>query len=178
MSGSKHDYLTLVSAGSDELEAVLRRGVHPDPEKLVGWEFRGYNTLDLTTILGFRKFKKGFYKEGERYFGYNVKIKPNGLLEPWIDVVKNGKPVRHGFFDVYPVRAAETDNLYPNALLLNYASDKNPLWDPSRVLRDYLVQVHGDNPDLYLGKAYVAVGPKRLFVSFFVLERHNEASPD
>ena len=173
MSAGRYDYLTLVSADNHELEQVLRRGVQPDPAKLAEWEFRGYNTLDLTALLGFRKFKKGFFREGERWFGYNVKIKPNGLADPWIDVVKNGKAVRHGFFDVYPVDSGGTDNLYPNAVLLNYASEKNPLWDPSRVLRDYLVQVEPENPDLYLGKAYVALGPKRVFVSFFVLERHN-----
>jgi hypothetical protein len=36
-------------------------------------------------------------------------------------------------------------------------------------LRDYLVRL---SDDLYLGKAYVALGPGRLPVSYFVLERH------
>jgi len=28
------------------------------------------------------------------------------------------------------------------------------------------------NPDLYLGKAYYAVGPLRIATNFFILERH------
>jgi len=176
MTGDKLDYLTLATSSNDFLERVLREGIQPDAEKLAGWEFRGFNTLTLTTLLGFPKFKKGFYRDGADLRGYNVKIKPGGLADPWIDVVKNGKSVKHGFYDVYPVRAEERDNLYPNSLLLNYASRRNPAWDPSRVLRDYLVQPDPDNPDLYLGKAYLALGPRRIFVSFFVLERENEST--
>jgi hypothetical protein len=178
--GRPYDYLDLAAARNDELEAVMNAGTLPDVRSLAGWEWKGFNTLDLTTVLGFRKFKKGFRADAPppdaraRIQGYNVKIRQNGLAGPWEDVVKNGRPVRHGFFDVYPVEAAERDNLYPNALLLNYACGRNPVYDPSVVLRDYLVQVSPDNPDLLLGKAYLALGPKRLFVSYFVLGRHNK----
>ena len=69
----------------------------------------------------------------------------------------------------------EKDNLYPNALLLNYGKGNNPPFDPSSFLRDYLVQVDPENDDLLLGKAFVALGPARLFVSYFVLERYNQS---
>ena len=79
-----------------------------------------------------------------------------------------------GWYETRAVDLAEPDGKYPNAALINYAaSDKNPVIDPTRLLRDYLVQVYPDNPDLYLGKAFLAFGPLRLFVSYFVLERHN-----
>ena len=42
--------------------------------------------------------------------------------------------------------------------------------DPSRVIKDYVVQVEG-NPDLFLGKAFLTVGPARVFSNFFLLER-------
>jgi hypothetical protein len=176
MRGTKLDYLSLATASDDFLEEVLRAGQTPDPAKLAGWEFRGFNSMDLTTLLGFRKFKKGFYQDGGELRGYNVKVEQGGLLDPWVDQVKNGDSVKHGWYDVYPVRTEEVDNLYPNTLLLNYAAEKNPKVDPSRFLRDYLVQVDPENDDLYLGKAYVALGPKRVFVSYFVLERENPSS--
>jgi len=176
MEPKKLDYLQLATSGDDLLEEVLLAGTMPDTERLAGWEFRGFNSMDLTTVLGFRKFKKGFFEDGDNVHGYNVKIKQSGLIDPWEDVVKKGSSVKHGWYDVYPVRTDEVDNLYPNALLLNYASDRNPKADPSRFLRDYLVQVDPDDPDLYLGKAYVAVGSKRIFVSYFILGRENEST--
>jgi len=173
---SRPTYLILASSDNQTLERYMQQGLQPDPEKLAGWEFKGFNSLDLTTILGFRKFKKGFYRDGDLLRGYNVKVRQNGLVDPWIDVTKKGKSIKHGWYDVYPVRAEEKDNLYPNALLLNYASKRNPLYDPSRVLRDYLVQPDPKNPDLYLGKAYLALGTKRIFVSYFILERENPST--
>ena len=175
--GEKLDFITLALASNAELEEYMKRGIAPDVRKLVGWRFKGYNTLDVTTILGFRKFKKGFFSkeppphEGAPIWGYNVDVKQNGLVDPWIE---KGKPP-YGFYRVYRVDPASRDNLYPNALLLDYGQGGNPPYDPSRFLRDYLVQVDPDNPDLLLGKAYVALGPVRVFVSFFVLERLDQS---
>jgi hypothetical protein len=176
MARAKLDYLTLSTSSDEILEEVMLAGKAPDLTKIAGWEFRGYNSMDLTTVLGFRKFKKGFYKDADGVKGYNVKVKQNGLIDPWVDIIKKGNSVKHGWYDVYPVRAEEVDSLYPDALLLNYNSERNPVVDPSRVLRDYLVQADPDNPDLLLGKAYVAAGSKRIFVSYFVLGRENEAT--
>ncbi len=182
-NGERYDFTSLALAGNDELERVMRCGVRPDPTRLLDWEFRGYNTFGLTDMLGFRKFKKGFYLEDpvadpERAVdGYNVQTVANGLGEEWLDRLKGGEPVRHGYFRCYPVDLSEADNRYPNALLLSYDCDRNPALDPSRRLRDYLVSPYSDDHDLLLGKAYVALwGQRRVFVSFFVLERHNEAT--
>lgn len=180
--GERYDYVSLAVASCDILENVLRHGTQPKLENLVGWEFKGYNSLDLTEILGFRKFKKGFYLDDSSkdisngINGYNVKVIQNRLGEEWIDVTKKGKPFIHGYYNAYPVKINEIDNKYLNAILLNYNCDKNPPYDPSKFLRDYLVQVYPDNNDLYLGKAYIALGNViRIFVSFFVLERHNKS---
>ncbi len=181
--GRRYTYLDLAMAPDEVLERILRAGRSPDVRSLAGWEFKGYNSLDLTAILGFRKFKKGFYSTtppshaAERIRGYNVKVRQNGIAEPWEAVMSGGHPVRHGFYDVYPVDPGEKDNLYSNALLINYDCGRNPAYDPSRFLRDYLVQVYPDNPDLLLGKAFVAFGPWRPAVSYFILERHNQPEP-
>ncbi len=177
IDGAELDYLSLATASDDFLEEVMRAGSMPSGEKLAGWEFKGFNTMDLTGLIGIRKFKKGFYQDGEYLRGYNVKVEQGGLIDPWIDIMRNGDSVKHGYYEVYPVKPEERDNEYPNALLLNYyASERNPKADPSRFLRDYLVQADPDNDDLYLGKAFVALGPKRVFVSYFVLERENPSS--
>lgn len=75
------------------------------------------------------------------------------------------------FYRVYRVRPEERDNLYPHAILMNCGLPRNGL-HPVRMLRDYLVQPDPDNPDLYLGKSYFAVGPLRLAPTFFLLERY------
>jgi hypothetical protein len=58
-----------------------------------------------------------------------------------------------------------------HALLLDYSRADNPTYAPERGLRDYLVQLEAESPDLYLGKAYYALGPLRIAISFFLLER-------
>ncbi len=170
-------YLELALSSNDKLEQIMLNGTMPDVRNLAGWEFKGYNTFDLTGVLGFRKFKKGFLSDPEpktatdRISGYNLKVIQNGIIDEWIDT---GAP-RYAFYEVYPARDDSVDNKYPNSVLINYgASDKNPVYDPARFLRDYLVQIYPDNNDLFLGKAYVALGRARIFVSFFVLERNNK----
>jgi hypothetical protein len=182
-NGERYDYNALCLATQAQLEEAMRLGVQPDMASLVGWEFKGWNVLEPAEILGIRKFKKGFYLEDPGrdpalgINGYNVRIYPNTLGEPWIDMTKKGEPIRMGWYDVYPVSLSEVDNKYPNSLLINYGlSPKNFALDPSRALRDYLVQVYPDAPDLLLGKAHAAVGPMRFAINFFVLGRHNEGT--
>ena len=158
----------------------MRCGRSPDLARLSGWEFRGFNTPEVLQLAGIRKFKKGFFRNDpsrphkDGIQGYNVNVVQGTLGDPWVDALKNGKPVRMGWYETRAVDLAEPDGKYPNAALINYAaSRRNPAIDPTRLLRDYLVQVYPDNADLYLGKAFLAFGPLRLFVSYFVLERHN-----
>lgn len=159
-----------------ELEGLMWKGTTPDVENLVGWEFKGYNHPEFIEYLGFRKFVKGFFRPAdapEKVMGFNADVFQNGLYGKWLAKPADASPKRYGFYDVYPVVATERDNLYPHSLLLNYNSDRNPFYDVTRVLRDYLVQVAPDNPDLYLGKAYLALGPMRPAVSYFILERRH-----
>ena len=155
-----------------ELEVVFLRAATPDPAKLVAWEFRGTNVPAWMRLIRNKKFVKGMVSDerGELY-GYNCPCVQNGLDEPWITRPDDRAPRRFGFYRVDTVDPTARDNTYLHALLLDYGRGGNKPLDPTAGLRDYLVQVDPTDDDLYLGKAYYAVGPTRVFTNFFVLER-------
>jgi len=166
-------YETLCRATRGELEQTMRAGAPPALADLAGWEFRGYNTNPVAELIRVRKFKKGFEGDPGQHelMGYNVRMRQNGLLAPWVPVLRRGEPIREF---PYVVRATPAGDRFANALLLDYglpgALPLPPTW-----LRDYLVQVTPENRDLLLGVAYAALGPIKLFVGYFVLERYNRA---
>ncbi len=166
---------TLEALRPKELEAHFLRGTTPDPAALEGWQFRGTNAPGWAKILGIKKFIKGFWSEQGQLMGYNCPVVQNELYKPWIAQPSDATPKRFGFYKVLPVDAASVDNAYLHALLLDYGQGPNPVWEPARVLRDYLVQVSPDNPDLFLGKAYLALGQRRVATNFFILERDRRA---
>jgi len=175
---AKYSYDELCQKKDRELEDIFQQGKTPDFKSLLGSEFRGFNVPIITKILGMQKFKKGFFTgpgqkpEGAEVMGFNVLISQKADKDKWVALPSEEAPKRYGFYRVYKVNQQERDNKYPNALLLNYGISRNGI-HPARLLRDYLVQVDPGNPDLYLGRAYFAIGPLRLFPSFFVLERYN-----
>ena len=165
--------LALERASWSELERQFVDGGTPDLDDLVGWEFRGINRLPVNQLpvarlVGIKKFCKGFRREGERVMGYNMSVAMNALEGRW-DIA----PKRFGFYEAYRVDPTARDNVYLHAVLLDYGKGGNRTYDPSRGLRDYLVQL---DDDLLLGKAYYAVGPLRIQTSFFILERHRIAA--
>ncbi len=155
-----------------ELERAFLRGARPEIGSLAGWEFRGVNVPVWAHALGIKKFIKGFYREGADVLGYNRAVVQNRTRGPWLLKPGARAQAAFGFFRVTRVEATSRDNAYLHAALLDYGAGGNLRLDPSRGLRDYIVQVGAENPDLFLGKAYYAVGPLRVPVSFFVIERH------
>jgi len=170
--------LALEQTPMSGLELVFQRGTQPDLDALVGWEFRGINRMPLNAInfayaIGIKKFVKGFFRaEDGRVMGYNIPVARNVLDGRWHLKPSDSEPKRFGFYEVAPVDPTARDNEYLHAVLLDYGKGGNAKLDPTAGLRDYLVQVDANNPDLYLGKAYYAIGPARLSTNFFILERH------
>ena len=179
--------LALERATWKELEAAFVNGGTPDVDDLVGWEFRGINRLPLNwlplaQVVGIKKFCKGFYRSGSgtpsargaedgRVMGYNSPVAQNVLDGRW-----HVAPKKFGYYEVTPVDATARDNLYLHAVLLDYGKGGNKAMDPTAGLRDYVVQL---DKDLFLGKAYYAVGPARLGgLNFFILERHRVGLTD
>ena len=166
--------LALEASSWRELEATFLRGVTPEVDELAGWEFRGINHPGWARLVGIKKFVKGFYRtEDGRVMGYNSPVAQNVLDGRW-----HIAPKKFGFYEVHAVDATDRDNAYLHAVLLNYGRGGNKPYDPTKNLRDYLVQVDPGNPDLYLGKAYYALGPVRLPTNFFILERHRVGLTD
>jgi hypothetical protein len=166
--------LALERASHAELDLAFVRGETPDLDSLVGWEFRGINHPGWAKLAGIKKFVKGFFRtEDGRVNGYNSPVVQNVLDGRWQVASK-----RFGFYLVAPVDATSRDNAYLHAVLLDYGKGGNKPWDPTRGLRDYLVQVDPANPDLFLGKAYYALGPLRVHTNFFILERFRRGLTD
>ncbi len=166
------DYRAIAHLGPEELEALMLRGTTPDLDALVGWEHRGLNLSWWQRRSPIEKFVKGLYRKPDgTVWGYNLPVVQDGVGRPWRAKPSDEAPKRFGFYRVSPVDSTAKDNLYLRALLLDYGRGPNPRLDPSRTIRDYLVQVRPDRPDLLLGKAYLALGPARPAVGFFLLER-------
>ncbi|HUF67128.1 MAG TPA: hypothetical protein VMM79_00655 [Longimicrobiales bacterium] len=162
----------LTRSSADVLEDFLRSGQAPSVETLVGSEFRGANIGAVPRRLGLQKFIKGFFHGPDSVEGYNIRVDQNGLDAPWTPKPHHEQPRRFGFYLVSPVRPRGRDSRYPNAILLDYgASPRNPGTRIERALRDYLVVPDPNRSDVLLGKAYLAAGPARLPVGFFVIER-------
>ena len=161
----------LAKLSADELWKIFNGGKTPDFEKLKGWEFRGWNVPLFAKLIGIQKFQKGFFaKDGKTAFGYNIPQKQNGAGQPWECKPSNEAPKRFGFYSVKKVESGGVENKHPRALILNYGDGRNSLFEGA-FLRDYVVQADPDNDDLYLGAAYLALGPARVFSNFFIIER-------
>jgi hypothetical protein len=161
------------------LERIHRLGTPPSLAELAGQEYCGFNRPASFELLGIRKFIKGFFvpvggesRADQRIEGYNVAAIQNGIDGRWLAKGDDGNPKRFGFYTVEPTRPGEPGEQYPNALLLDYgASSRNETYDPTRLIRDLLVQVAGRS-DLLLGKATLALIPGHwVFSNYFIL-RH------
>lgn len=179
-AGERFTWLSLLQEASNgQRELIMRNGVAPAFEDLAGWEFGGGNTPRIYRLVGIRKFVKGFYEgpprdSGPEPFiqGYNIPAAGNADDAEHVMEMKGGAPKRFGFYRVYRPIEGTRDDYYPNALLLNYGLGGNGLFGPP--LRDYLVQVYPDDPDLLLGKAYLNLLGIRIPTNYFVLKRLHE----
>lgn len=164
-----HTFEQLQKSDDRQLEAILQAGKSPSFEEMEDWEFKGFNTPWWAKVVGIQRFKKGFFKRGTLYFGYNIPVAQGAPAGVWKCKPSDESPKRFGFYEVIPA-----DSRYPHALLLDYGKGGNGL-RPEGLLRDYLVQVSPDDPTLLLGKAYLQLGPWRVPTNFFILQRDRKA---
>jgi hypothetical protein len=170
-------FTDLIALPPARLDEVMAHGSTPTADDLAGSEFRGFNPPWFAKLLGFQKFMKGFFVDEQGALaGYNLFVRNAraGAGAPW-EPVAEGTNGRHGFYDVRPVQAGDRYDAFPSAVLLDYGSGRNAPLNPESRIRDYLVRVDPENPDLFLGKAYLDLGVVRLFSNFFVLDRERPA---
>jgi hypothetical protein len=174
MKKSLKDYAGMNKA---DLWKIFNASKAPKFEDISGWEFRGWNHPAFASLLGIRKFIKGFFrKDGKIPMGYNIPAAQNGADGQWMAKPSEENPNRFGFYTVKPVDMKSAENLHGNALLLNYGEGGNPFIGFTWVLRDYVVQPDPDDVDHLLGFAYIALGPLRIKSNFFILERRREST--
>jgi hypothetical protein len=181
----RHTFKSICGLGRHDLETLFICGTTPRLREVLGWEYRGRNISLVSAMLRIRRFIKGFLKPLTDTdppgiaAGYNLWARQSDETRDnnWIPILKDGKPLRHGFYGICRVRPDAADNKYPHAFLLDYSLGRNPWYYPGRFLRDYVVQVYPDDPRLLIGKAYVALGSVRLFGGYFVMERAARNDP-
>jgi hypothetical protein len=161
-------YEALTRRTNAELDVLFAASPAPDPRVLVGYEWRGFNTPRWTRWAGIQKFIKGFFEIDGNVEGYNLRVPQNGITGPWTPMPRPEAPAAFGFFTVTQPKQSET--------LLDYgASRRNRWWridDVSmKVLRDYLVVPDEKHPDIMLGKAWMQIGPFRIFSNYFVVQK-------
>ena len=165
-------FLRLARLRPRALEAILWRGEAPDTDALVRGEYRGLNLGAGARVLGLRKFIKGFVAAPAGPIrGYNRRVRQNAPAAPWIARPPAGPAGRYAWYAVRPPDPTSHDAAYLHALLLDYRAGSPGRPSVAGALRDYLVRVHPGRDDLLLGKAYLALGPWRLPIGYFLLER-------
>jgi len=175
---ARYTFEGLTGFDNAQLEQLMHQGAKPTLADVVGYEFRGFNLQRLTTLIGTRKFKKGFYGNPEEghIWGYNIRVVQNNLSDPWIALPSDANPERLLFFKVFPAEPTGRDADYANSLVVDYSQWKGYFFlNPSRYILDYLVFPDPEDRDLLLGKSYFAAGNSRVFAGYFILERHNRS---
>jgi hypothetical protein len=153
-----------------ELERLFAGGDALPPAALAGTRYLGYNCPAWAEVLRIRTFLKGFDAVGDTVLGHNSPVRQNGLDGDWRPLPSAAAPKRFGFFLVEPVEAVPGSGHRPG-LLFDYGVPQNPRLGVTRTIRDYVVALEAGSADLLLGKAYLAIGGRRVPVSFFLLER-------
>ncbi len=169
------NYLDLASCSARRLTERMHAGSTPDADALVGWEFRGTNTAPWIRAAGMDRFVKGFTAGADGVVGYNRRVPRGARTDPWLPA-DGPDPPPFAYYTVAPVDPEAADNHYLHALLLDYGAGATSSLDPAGRLRDYLVALDDDH-QLLLGHAFLALGPRRLSVTHFVLERLRPAPP-
>jgi hypothetical protein len=144
-----------------ELADVAAAGHPVDPATLPG-RYRGVS-LGLPRWVDaalWKVFRKEFRAEGDAVVGHNVRMTQGD--DPVPMRTRDGAPMVFGAFRVRPEG---------RGVLLDYGPT-HPRWHPMHPVRDVLVAVRPDSPDLLLGTMYLEVRGVRVSTpSWFTLQR-------
>jgi hypothetical protein len=160
-----------------ELSEVMRGGSAIDPERLVGWAYRGVS-LGLPAFverLSWKTFAKTFVRRADGSVGgYNVRVVQAPLTfpaePPEPQRTKAGAPVTFGPYGVERFDPARHRAPCTEGLVLDYSKGEGARGVMS-LMRDPITAVSPGDAELLLGWMYADIGLKVPTPSFFTLER-------
>ena len=159
-----------------ELLNVLRDGHPIAPDGIADAAYRGIS-LGLPAWvdrLAWKTFQKTFHRDPAtgHLRGWNVRIEQRGYEAPSVALRKNGQPFCWGHYRVVtPAKPAPRIGR-SRGLLIHYGLGGNAALDPTNRVRDPLVAITRDNPNMLLGWSYVDLGVLSFGTpTFFLLER-------
>lgn len=165
----------LCASSEGRLREIFRAGVRPDLDLLEGYAFRGFNVTPIAKVLGFQKFVKCFFRTdvGATVEGCNLWVRRSSPEGEWVLAPKGP----HGFYVVDTEWDPSWGPSQKSALRIDYAaSARNHRLNPERLIIDYLIQPDPDDPECYLGKAFLGALGLKVFSNYFVLLRHDASA--
>jgi hypothetical protein len=169
----RHTFDSLCIAPPEILTGTMGATVTPDPESLAGWEFRGFTPGDSPAALLLRKHRMGFYRLKNRrgstgLGGYVIPCHDGPPSGRWIDRLDGPGGWKLGWFTVEP----GTGGRFPRALTLDFSrGGRAPRFHPQNLVRQYLAQIHPDDPDLLVCALEVRAGRQVRHLGVSVLAR-------
>ena len=135
--------------------------------------------------LSGEKFKKAFYKKGDRnlgYLGYNENVEQDhkGFRGEWKVRMKNGRPRQLGYYRASLVKDEPYQKLfkpYMHTALVDYNISENTgfINRMSKMIRDFIVTPNEGDHSLLLSKAFFQFAPwLTIWHSFFILGKRQE----
>jgi hypothetical protein len=109
--------------------------------------------------LAWKTFVKVFVSDGldtDGVRGWNVRMVQHGLNGPHeAQRDRNDQPKKFGYFQVRKMPAQKLPRLHPDHALLDYGVAQNPIFDPSRLVRDPLVALRLGSAEVLWGRTYL-----------------------
>jgi len=177
----------LLDASSTQLATAMAGGHPVAAEDLAGHAYLGIS-LGLPAWVDralWKTFVKAFAPAGSgSQRGWNVKLAQQGLDGPHTPLQRaDGRPLAFGHFAVLACPTGRVVGLNEAHVLLDYGVSDNAMLDPTRAIRDPLVSLRADGPEVLLGRTYAAVLGSWLGTpSYFALVRapalHHLADPE
>ncbi len=172
--GSRSEaFRRMCRAPAQVLTRIIARAVTPDPASLAGWELSGYHLDPPLCGRWLLKHRMGLYRikdgaSGTGLGGYIIPCHPGGPDRPWVDRLAGPGSRRTFWFVLEPAG----EGRFPMALVVDHSRrGRARALAPQRLVRQYLAQVHEDDPDLFICAVEVRAGRQVRHLGMTVLVR-------
>ena len=151
---------------------MMKSGQRLQPDELLG-SWRGVNKGIATWAID-DQFVKHFRREGGQVYGGNISVHqvPNDQLAQsgWRPINDQSFGSQKRELD-FLVQTPKRKRARKKGVVLNYRKGGNRMMDPTKLILDELVRLDENH---LLGRATVRLGPIKIPVAYFVLERTAE----